>query len=109
MLLNLGLKGLLFALLNNRSMGPTFTVLAAFEDTHHGSLVLGTCPSDPATALSDVHVARLAADKGLVRFYIEQLFERTRVQSKPDAMIQEPCGLMSDAQITSHLAGANTV
>src|SRR5437764_8515622 len=63
-LLDFGLQGFLLPTLDYHSADFS----AAFHDSHDGNLVLSSASSDAALPLRDVHVAGLAADKGLVHF-----------------------------------------
>lgn len=68
-------------------------------------------PLDAALALVDLHVARLAADEGFVHFDFtgDRPIKRAFVQGIADAVIQEPCGFLSDLQVTRHLRAADAV
>jgi hypothetical protein len=47
---------------------------AAFHDSENWSLIFSASASDPTTALGNVHVPRLAADEGFVRFDMAACF-----------------------------------
>src|SRR5439155_22144779 len=80
MLLDFGLKRSLSAVPNNKSSHFT----TALQDSHHGSLVFAASSSYAAFPLCDVHIAGLAADEGLINFYISShSSERAVLQGKP--------------------------
>src|ERR1035438_5807111 len=80
MLPDFGLKRLLFAVWNHGRAN----VAAAFQDAHHGGLVLAASAGYFLGALRNVHVAGLAADEGFVRFDLAgQLVEVPVMESEP--------------------------
>src|SRR4051812_21852291 len=77
---------------------------------HDGSHIFPTSAGDPAFTLCDVHGSRFAADEGFIRFYVAAgLFDGTAVQRHPNAMIQEPCGFLSNTEIACDFARTATV
>lgn len=88
--------------------GTDFT--AALHDSEYWSLVLAASSSDAPFALRNVHIARFAADDGFVRLDVSAgLLDRAIVKRHANAMVQEPCGLLSDTKIAGHFAGTNAV
>ena len=95
MLLNFGLKRFLLAVRNHDGTN----LAATFQDSDYGSFVLAASPGDAAPALRYVHVAGLAADEGFVGFDVAAgLLDGSAMQRHPNTVIQEPCGLLSDAR-----------
>jgi hypothetical protein len=83
---------------------------ATFEDTHDGGLVLAACPGDPAEPLRDVHVPRLAADEGFVRFDVAGQFAGGRDgQGESNPVVHEPCGLLRHAEGAVDFVGTHAV
>src|ERR1035438_6201573 len=83
---------------------------ATLNDAHYSGLVFPASPGNAALALGDVHVPRFAADESFVGLNMSAgPFERTIVQRHADAVIEKPCGFLSDAQIPRNLARANAV
>jgi len=99
--LHFGLKRLLLAI--GTYDGPDLA--APLGDSHNGGLILAAGASDAALALFDVHVPRLAADEGFIRFHFAGEQVGTAVcQSEAEAMRHEPCGLLGHPQIAGKLA-----
>jgi hypothetical protein len=56
-----------------------------------------------------VHVARLAADEGLIDFHLAAQLAAVTLHREADAMEHEPCGLLSDANRPVKLPRANPI
>jgi len=84
---------------------------ATLQDAHDSSLVLRARSSNPALALTQVHVSRLATNEGFVYFDLAAEFaaEKIVLDSKPKALQHEPCRLLCDSQSTVNLHAGNTV
>ena len=106
MLSHLGLQGLLASIRNDGSADLTATL----QNPYYGSLVLATSPGDSLCAFVQVHIAGESADESFVHFDFAADFpKRFILQSKPDAMQHEPCGLLSDAKGASHFVGTDSI
>lgn len=84
------------------------------QQPHDGGFVFGSGSSDAALANTQVHVPRLTADEGLVRFHFTaavsaQLHHGTILEGQPDTVHHEPCRLLSDAQRAGDLARTDAV
>ena len=84
---------------------------AALQDAHDSSLVLGASSGNPALALTQVHVSRLAADERFVYFDFASEFASKEIilDSKPKALQHEPCRLLSDTQSAVNLHTGDAV
>jgi len=86
------------------------TLAAAFQNAHHRSLILRASSSDPALALRDVHVPRLAADEGFISFHFaRQQVESTVFQRIAEPMRYEPSSLLCHAKIACQFATTDSV
>jgi len=93
-----GLKRGLLAIRNHNSLDLS----TALHDAHNGSLVFAASPGDSALAFCYVHVASFATDESFVRFYMAREFLYAAIVKRhADAMIQEPSGFLSNAQIAA--------
>src|SRR5688500_14005045 len=67
-----------------------------FEYSHDDSLTGGATAFDAFVLCKFVHIASLAADIGFIGFNLTgELFECSGLHGEPDAVQQEPCGLLS--------------
>ena len=106
MLTDFVLQGLLFGIVHN--LGAHLA--AAFQDSENGHFVFPASPGDFLFALVGVHVTRLAADEGFIRFNLSREFiDGPHRQSKPDAVIEEPSGLLGDADGAMNFVGTDAV
>src|SRR5271157_2578380 len=105
-LFHFGLKDILAAIFNHS--GSDFP--APLQDSHDCGLVFSAGSADFLFALVFVHIASLPADKGFVNLNLTaQFLERTILQSQPDAMEHEPCGLLSDVKGAVNLVRTDSV
>src|SRR5207253_2479792 len=83
----------------------------AFEESHHRDLILGSGSGNTASPLCHVHVTSLAADEGFVRldFAGKLASKEIILHNQSDAMEHEPCGLLSDFQVTRNFVTADSV
>src|SRR5437870_234575 len=90
---------------------PNFS--AAFQYANHRSLVPHSGSSDAALPLAEVHIARLAADKGLIYLHFApvaaQLHKRASLHRKANAMEHEPSGFLGYTQVAAHFIAADPV
>ena len=106
MLLHFGLQRVLLAVGYNRRHNPT----AALENAHNSNLVFGSGTRDATGFLSNVHVASLTADEGLIRLnFAGELDGRILVHDLTDAVQHKPCGLLGDANAAVNLIARNAV
>src|SRR5579863_1694754 len=83
---------------------------STLQSSEHNSFVLSASTSNAPFALIEVHVPRLAADKGFVYLNVTaQLAERFILQGQTDAMQHEPSGFLSYVQIAGKFATADSV
>ena len=93
---------------DRKNLGPNLTVPS--QQAHDGGLAERPIASDSLLALVRVHVPRLAADVGFIRFDLTgQLGEKAGVHRKVNAVQDEPCRLLGDAQRPVNLVGTNPV
>ena len=87
--------------------GTDFTM--ALKQTH--DYRLAGCSPALGLPLSRVHVPSLPADEGFIHFDFAAEFggEATALHGKADAMLHEPCGLLSDAQGPVNFVAADAV
>jgi hypothetical protein len=105
-LLDFILKDSLFPVLNNNRLD----VSTAFNKSNHGGFVLSSCSGDSASALRDMHIPRLAADKRFVNLNVaRELHERPLLHGEPDAVECEPSGLLSNANVACNFATADAI
>src|ERR1039458_8925481 len=66
--------------------------------------------ADFGGALGGVHVARLAADEGFVRFnFTAEHSESAIPEREPQTVVHEPRGFLGDSEIAGRLARADAV
>ncbi len=105
-LFDFGVKSLFAAIINHK--GLSFS--ATLQESDDGSLAFSTSSSDTAPAFTDVHVPRFATNEGLINLNLSgHLSGQAVLQSKPDAVHHEPCGLLGDSKIAGDFIGANSV
>lgn len=96
------------ALHNLQANGGVLAV--ALKQTHNRDLCAHASAFDNALALADVHVARLAADVGLIYLdFAVHLAEAFSLHGKTDTVKHEPRGLLSDAKRARQLVRRNAV
>src|SRR5258708_11211242 len=82
----------------------------ALQDSHNGSLVLGSGFGDADPALVFMHEASRSADEGFIYLdFTAYHSERFILQGEPDAMQHEPCGLLSDLESAAHFIGTHSI
>lgn len=84
--------------------------VVTIQQAEHYSLSVWAAPVNLCSALSDVHVSRLAADEGFIRFDLSgHLVDASSVHRVPKALQHEPCGLLRDANSASDLVAAHSI
>src|ERR1035438_6284805 len=100
------LKFLFATIVHNESSN----IPAAFHHAHHDNFVFAAGTCDFACAFVFVHIPCFAADERFVYFdFARELRARTHTQCEPDAVIHEPCRLLSNADCPVNFAGADSV
>ena len=104
------LQGFLFGVVYDLGAHPASALSAAFQNAHHGSLVLAASASNAPCPYMAVHVARLAADESLVcldlaRQFIADLF----LMGETNPVKHKPCGFLADSQAPVNLPGRDAV
>ena len=85
-------------------------VAVGLQEPHDRDLTLPARPFDDARSRVSVHVARLAADEGLINFDVTaELVERLRLNREPQTKEHEPRGLLGDAKVAGNLVAADAV
>jgi hypothetical protein len=110
MLVHFGLKSFFLAILDYAGSDLARSVFAAFQNSHDGGFISPASARYAAAALCYMHVPSLAANEGLIRFDVTgEFIRRCHAEGNADAMIHEPCGLLSYADCSVDLVGTDSV